>query len=340
MNYAEVLENARRVIGEKCRVCKECNGVACKGEVPGVGGKGTGSSFIRNRQKINEVKICLDTIVPSEEIDTSIELLGTTLKYPIIAAPIGGLDMNYGRSLNDLTYSQAIIEGCLNAGVLGCTGDGAKDEYFDIPLGVIGENKGMGIPTIKPWKNEEILRKIKKAEEKGVPAIAIDIDAAGLILLAMLGKPVATKSVEELKEITSSTEIPIILKGVMTVDGAEKALAAGAYGIVVSNHGGRVLDHTLSTIEVLPEIAKAVKGKMKIFIDGGFRDGTDVFKALALGADAVLIGRPYAIAAYGGGKEGVQLYTQKVGEELKETMIMAGCHRLQDIGKQHVSYNF
>lgn len=340
MNYGEVLEKAREIVGKKCRVCKECNGIVCKGEVPGVGGKGTGAGFIRNRAKINEVKIHLDTIVPAKEIDTSIELFGKILRYPILAAPIGGLDMNYNASLNDLTYSQAIIEGCINTGVLGCTGDGAKDEYFDVPLEVIGDNAGMGIPTIKPWKNEEIMRKIKKAEEKGAVAVAIDIDAAGLVLLAMLGKPVTTKSVEELKEITSSTKLPVILKGIMTAEGAVKALEAGAYGIVVSNHGGRVLDHTLSTIEVLPEIVKAVEGKLKIFIDGGFRDGVDVFKALAMGADAVLIGRPYAVAAYGGGREGVELYSQKVGQELKETMIMAGCHKLQDIGKQHVSYSF
>lgn len=340
MNYADVLENAKKILGNKCRVCKECNGVACRGEVPGAGGKGTGAGFIRNREKINEVKIHLDTIVPASEIDTSIQLFGRTLKYPILAAPIGGLDMNYNASMNDLTYSQAIIEGCINTGIVGCTGDGAKDEYYEIPLGVIGENNGLGIPTIKPWKNDEIIRKIRKAEEKGAVAVAIDIDAAGLVLLAMLGKPVATKSVEELKEITSSTKLPVILKGIMTTEGAAKALEAGVYGIVVSNHGGRVLDHTLSTIEVLPEIVREVSGKAKVFIDGGFRDGTDVFKALAMGADAVLIGRPYAISAYGGGREGVELYTQKVGQELKETMIMAGCHKLQDIGKQHVSYNF
>ncbi|SET62381.1 FMN-dependent dehydrogenase, includes L-lactate dehydrogenase and type II isopentenyl diphosphate isomerase [Natronincola peptidivorans] len=341
MNYGEVLNNAKTIIGKKCRVCKECNGIACKGEVPGVGGKGTGLAFIRNREKINQVKLHLDTIVPEDKIDTSIELFGRTLKYPILAAPIGGLEMNYGTAqLDDFTYSQAIVGGCKDAGVIGLTADGVKDAFFQDPLKAVGENEGWGIPTIKPWKNDEILKKISQAEEKQVPAIAIDIDAAGLVILAMLGKPVTRKSVDELKEITSATKLPVILKGVMTVEGAKKALEAGAYGIVVSNHGGRVLDHTLATIEVLPQIAEAVKGKMKIFIDGGFRDGVDIFKALALGADAVLIGRPYAVAAYGGGREGVELYTQKVGQELKETMIMTGCNEIQDIGKHCVSYSF
>lgn len=340
MDYVDMLNNARKIIKEKCRVCKECNGIICKGEIPGVGGKGTGSSFIRNREKINEVKIHLNTIVKKDTIDTSVELFGKNFKYPVFAAPIGAVGVNYSEELNDLTYSQAIIEGCKKAGVLGFTGDGAKDNFFDEPLSVIDENEGMGIPTIKPWENQEIIKKIKKAEKAGALAVAVDIDAAGLVILAMMGKPVATKSIEELKEITASTKLPVIFKGIMTVEGARKALDAGAYGIVVSNHGGRVLDHTLASIEVLPAIAGEVKGKMKIFVDGGFRDGVDIFKGLALGADAILIGRPYAVAAYGGGKEGVELYTHRLGQVLEETMIMTGCHRLQDIGKGHVSYNF
>ena len=97
---------------------------------------------------------------------------------------------------------------------------------------------------------------------------------------------------------------PFILKGIMTVKGAEKALEAGAAGIIVSNHGGRVLDQCPATAEVLPAIVDAVGGKMKIFVDGGIRSGMDVFKALALGADAVLIARPFVTAVYGGGSGG------------------------------------
>lgn len=110
-----------------------------------------------------------------------------------------------------------------------------------------------------------------------------------------------------------------------------KAAEAGVYGIVVSNHGGRVMDDGLSTAEVLPEIRKAIGQKTKIFVDGGVRSGGDVFKMLALGADYVLIGRPYAIAAYGGKEEGVRLYTEKIREELANVMGMAGCRTLRDI---------
>lgn len=336
MDYKTLLDNAKKNM-RTCRVCPQCNGRACRGEIPGVGGKGNGLGFIRNYDKFRDIKINMDTIYNSEEIDTSIELFGIKFKYPVFAAPIGAVEINYSDLYTDYEYQKAIIEGCKNAGIVGFTGDGAKDEAYESPLKVIGKNSGLGVPTIKPWKKDEILRKIKLAEEAGAIAMAMDIDAAGLALLGMQGKPVAPKSAEELKEIISSTNTPFILKGIMTVEGAKKALESGAYGIVVSNHGGRVLDETPSTIEVLPQIAKAVKGKMKIFIDGGIRSGLDVFKSLALGADAVLIGRPYAVAVYGGAAEGVELYTNKIGRELHDTMLMSGAKSLDDINEKIIT---
>ncbi|RKD27544.1 FMN-dependent dehydrogenase, includes L-lactate dehydrogenase and type II isopentenyl diphosphate isomerase [Caminicella sporogenes DSM 14501] len=336
MNYKILLENARKNI-KSCRVCQVCDGKACKGEIPGIGGKGTGLGFIRNYEKLREIKINMDTIYSLQEVDTSIKLFGKRFKYPIFAAPIGDVKLNYSDFFTEYEYQKAIVVGCKNAGTIAFTGDGVKDYVFKKPLEVIGENDGWGIPTIKPWKKDEILRKIRLAEEKKVLAVAMDIDAAGLALLGMQGKPVSPKSVDDLKEIIASTKLPFILKGIMTVKGALKAVEAGAYGIVVSNHGGRVLDETLSTIEVLPMISREVKGKLKIFVDGGFRSGLDVFKAIALGADAVLIGRPYSIAAYGGGIEGVEFYTNKIGGELHNTMIMTGAKDLNSIDESMVT---
>lgn len=333
MNYKDVLENAKKIEDFKCRVCPQCNGKACKGEIPGVGGKGSGSAFTRNVEKINEIKLNMDTLYTPDTVDTSIELFGKKFKSPIFAAPIGGLIPCYGEKLTDYEYAKAIVDGCKEVGNIGFTGDGVADEYFMDPLKAIEESDGWGIPTIKPWEKEEIFRKLRASEEKNAVAVAMDIDAAGLAILAMAGKPVSPKSVDVLREIIGSTELPFIVKGVMTVKGAIKVMEAGAYGIVVSNHGGRVLDHTPATIEVLPEIVKAVGGRMKIFIDGGIRSGLDVLKVLALGADAVLIGRPYAIAAYGGGAEGVALYTEKITKEFAEAMTMTGCRTLNEIGE-------
>ncbi len=334
MEYKEILANAKTLIGAKCRICRECNGLACRGEIPGMGGKGSGSSFIRNFEKLNEIKLNMDTVYEFKETDTSIQLFGKTFDFPVFAAPIGGLQQQYGDALDDEQYSYAIVAGCKKAGTAGFTGDGVKAEHYEQPIKAIASVEGWGIPTIKPWKTEEVIAKAKRAEEIGALAVAMDIDAAGLAILAAAGKPVSPKSVEEIRSIASSTKLPFILKGIMTAAGAKKAVEAGAYAIELSNHGGRVFDHTPATVEVLPEIYKAVGGKIKILVDGGIRSGIDVMKMLALGADAVLIGRPYGVAAYGGGADGVELYTRKIGAELKDAMIMTGCSSLKDIDER------
>ena len=118
--------------------------------------------------------------------------------------------------------------------------------------------------------------------------------------------------------------------------GARKAVKAGAKGIVVSNHGGRVQGGTPSTREVLPAIAKEVKGETVIFVDGGIRSGLDIFRALALGADAVLIGRPVLNAIYGAGAEGFNVYMDKILGELSSTMTMCGAASLAEITSDKV----
>jgi isopentenyl diphosphate isomerase/L-lactate dehydrogenase-like FMN-dependent dehydrogenase len=140
--------------------------------------------------------------------------------------------------------------------------------------------------------------------------------------------------VAELREIIDYAGVPFLIKGIMTVKGARKALEAGASGIVVSNHGGRVLDGVPATAEVLPAIADAVKGQMTILVDGGIRTGLDVCKALALGADACVLARPYVTAVYGAGAQGVKLLTQKLQGELADAMTMCGVHSLREIDRE------
>ena len=111
---------------------------------------------------------------------------------------------------------------------------------------------------------------------------------------------------------------------------------AGASAIVVSNHGGRVQDQTPATAEVLEEIVKVVDGSMKIFVDGGLRNGVDIFKALAMGADAVIVARPFVNAIYGAKEEGIQVLVDKLGSELQDTMEMCGAKSLKDITRDMV----
>lgn len=125
--------------------------------------------------------------------------------------------------------------------------------------------------------------------------------------------------------LQSSTTLPILIKGVLTSEDAERAIAAGAAGIVVSNHGGRQLDGAVATIDALPEIADRVEGRVPILVDGGIRRGIDVLKALALGARAVLIGRPYLWGLAAAGEDGVSRVLALLRAELELAMALTGC---------------
>lgn len=336
MDHNQILKNAKKNMDGFCIGCPVCNGLACKTKVPGPGGKGTGDAYTRNFAKFADVKINMDTIFDPGEIDTRVNLFGREFAIPVFAAPIGAPRVHYGEMLTDLEYCKILFEGCKEAGILAFGGDGPADNAFSAPLEIMKSLEGYGIPTIKPWSVEEVIRKIKLAEAAGVFALATDIDGSGLAMLKKSNTPVGPKSIADLKAIVDSTDLPLIIKGIMTAKGAEKAVEAGAYGIVVSNHGGRVLDQTPATIEVLPEIAEAVGGKIKIFIDGGIRSGIDIFKCIALGADAVLIGRPFATMIYGGGKDAIRTYVRKLQTELSETMEMAGANTLSEISRDMV----
>lgn len=128
------------------------------------------------------------------------------------------------------------------------------------------------------------------------------------------------------------TRLPLLMKGVLRPEDAAKAVSIGLDGVVVSNHGGRRLDGMPASIEMLPEVAQAVGDRAEVFMDGGIRRGTDVLIALALGARAVLIGRPYAWALAADGEQGVKKVLDLLREELQNAMVATGCARLADIG--------
>lgn len=336
MNYAECLELARGKMGNYCKACPECNGRACKNQMPGPGAKGIGDTAIRNYDKWKEIRVQMDTLVEKRPIDTSLSLFGKNFQYPFFAGPVGAVNMHYGDSLNDVSYNDILVSSCAEFGIAAFTGDGMDRNVMVAATEAIKKAGGLGIPTVKPWNVEMVREKMALVKDAGAFAAAMDIDAAGLPFLKNFNPPAGSKSVEELREIVEAAGVPFIVKGIMTVKGALKAKEAGAAAIVVSNHGGRVLDQCPATAEVLEEIATAVDGSMKIFVDGGIRSGTDVFKALALGADAVIIARPFVTAVYGGGREGVEVYIQKIGSELADTMAMCGVSSLAEITRDCV----
>ncbi len=338
MNFREVTEAARPRLGKYCKGCYTCNGKACGNQIPGPGAKGIGDTAVRNYEKWQNVRVNMDCLVEQGEVDTSLELFGRTYKYPFFAGPVGAVQMHYGEDYTDMTYNDVLVGACARGGIMAFTGDGVNPQQTIAATEAIKNAGGVGVPVIKPWNKETIEEKMAIVKTAGISAIGMDIDASGLPFLKNLTPPAGAKSVEQMKEIIAAAGLPFIIKGVMTVAGAKKAIEAGASAIVVSNHGGRVLDGCPATAEVLPEIAAFVheNSDMKVLVDGGIRTGLDVFRALALGADAVLICRPFVTAVFGAGEEGVQVYIDKIGSELRDTMEMCGARSLAEITSEMV----
>lgn len=336
MKYQEALEAARGELGPFCKVCPVCNGLGCRNTVPGPGAKGLGTGFIRNYQKWQEIALNMDTICENKPVDFTASLFGHRFALPVFPGPVGAMKLHYGEKYDDLAYNNILVPAAAKAGLAAFTGDGTNPAVFEGAAAAIRANAGAGIPTVKPWDIHTLRHKLDLAKAAGPWAVAMDIDAAGLPFLQGLTPPAGSKTVEELREIIAYAGLPFILKGIMTVKGAEKALAAGASAIVVSNHGGRVLDQCPATAEVLPEIAAAVGGRLTVLVDGGIRTGLDVFKAIALGADGVLIARPFVTMVYGAGEEGVAAYAQKLAAELADTMRMCGAHSVGEISRDMV----
>ena len=331
MNLLEIRNNAKERMNGFCNLCKECNGVYCSGKVPGIGGTGSGRAMKRSYEQLSNVKLKLKTIHESTNPNTEYKIFGLRLQLPLISAPVTGSEINLGGYLSESEYCKAVVQGSMMAGSIAMTGDSGNPQFYIDGLDAIKSESGHGIAIIKPRENHKIIENIRKAEQAGALAVGIDIDGAGLVTMALLGQPVGPKSVSDLKEIINSTKLPVILKGIMSVEEAQIALEIGAKAIVVSNHGGRILDDTLSPIEVLPKISDAVKGKLIILADGSVRNGRDVFKYIAAGADCVLTARPVTWGAIGGGSEGVKIYIEQMKNELKQTMILTGANNLTGI---------
>jgi isopentenyl diphosphate isomerase/L-lactate dehydrogenase-like FMN-dependent dehydrogenase len=332
LTHKVLRDNARKLFGLVCRACDVCDGQDCPAGVPGMGAVGTGASFRANLESLNEYKINVRSIHNVKKADTSCELFGTSLSCPVLAGPITGTNLNMGGALTEEEYAKIVVSGCKKAGVIGMVGDGALPEMYHAGLSAIAECGGFGIPIFKPRADlKAIKERLDASERVRCIAVGMDVDAAAFLTMDLMQQPVETKSVEQLREIVKSTNLPFIVKGVMTVWDAVAAVEAGAAAIIVSNHGGRVLDNMPGALHVLPDIVSVVKKKMTVLVDGGIRSGADVLKCIALGADAVLIGRPVAVAAFGAGIEGVEFYMNDIKKELENSMILTGCSAIKDI---------
>ncbi len=331
MDYKQLLADAREKIGPACKACPVCDGRACAGRIPGPGDKGASGTAHRNYAAWQRICLNMDTIHGNFAPDTGCTLFGRQFRLPVFAGPVGAVIHHFSDAYNDTTYNETMVTACAAAGIAAFTGDGVEPIVIHTATDSIRRAGGVGVPTVKPWDPDTLAQKLALAADSGSFAVAMDVDAAGLPFLKNHQPPAGFKTVEELAAIIRGCSVPFIVKGVMTPAGAEKAIAAGAAAIVVSNHGGRVLDGCRPTAEVLPAIVQAVAGRVPVLVDGGIRTGADIFRALALGAAGVIICRPFVVAAYGGGAEGVSCYIDKLQAELTDAMQMCGAATLAEI---------
>jgi 4-hydroxymandelate oxidase len=313
LNEKDILVKARERLYPTCRVCPVCDGVACSGDSGGIAGAGTGMSFQNNFTALQRVKLLMRNVHDVTRADTSTTIFGHKISLPAVCAPMGPAGTKFGKGITQQEWFDALVGGCAAAGTLGAVGDMLTYPIEDVKrnLGVVVHYKGKALYNSKPIPNEIILKWQAQIDATGAAWLSIDVDSG-------------PKSVAELSELVKAFKMPVVVKGIMTLDDALRCVDAGVAGIAVSNHGGRRQDHTAGTAEVLPAIAARLKGKVTILTDGCVATGTDVLKYLALGADVVMVGRHLLRAAYGGGPDGVALFMNKMREELQSDMVRVG----------------
>ncbi len=337
MKYSEVLENARKSIGPNCKVCPECNGLGCGNTLPGPGSKAPGNGANDNYKAWRRIKLNMDTIVANTEIETSVEVFGKTLSFPLVSGPIGSIAKQFNPTDDVRDFNEKCMAACEEKGLLHFYSSGLEPAIQIANMKSRIAHSNCGVPIINPETDESIIIQMDQCNSIQSPvAMGVVVDSAGLPHLKACHGSGGTKSIEQLKMLGEKAKVPFIVKGVMTAASARKAVEAGADAIIVSNHGGRVLADAPATAEVLAEIVDAVDKKALVIVDGGIRSGIDLFKAYALGADLCLICRPVLISYYGGGKEGIECYFDKLLAELKDTMYMCGARKISDITRDMI----
>lgn len=339
ISFAEIKKNAIQHFNRTCHVCNVCDGVRCASGIPGMGGVGQMHTFQANTKALNDYVLRVDYVRQEDvrEPDTSLELLGHRLCLPVWSAPVTGTVTNMGGMVQERAYLEELIEGCRRGGSVAFLGDGSKPEKYKIGLDLLSQSQVKGIPIFKPHADEKkIMERVEYATRSGAMAWGMDIDSFHIQTMRKKGVELAPKSTQDLEQLRHKSPLPMIIKGILTADDAERCVDAGMDALVVSNHGGRVIDGLPASIRVLEDIVHRVRGKIHIFIDGGFREPLHVFVALALGAEAVLIGRPVAIYNMGGGAAGVDLYFRQMRQGLADIMRVMGCPSLKDIRRDMV----
>ncbi len=293
------------------------------------------------------------------EVSTESKLLGKPVSAPILVAPVAYQRMAHPEA------EAGMAAGAADAGTVMCLSTLANTRPAEVAAAA---PDGRHWFQLYAFKDEGVTRALMEAAiEAGFESILVTADAPpggnrerdrrnGFTLPVDLGTPSLTAAVgerplsiedtfalmnhaltwENVADLSSECSVPVFVKGVLTAEDAEMALESGAAGVVVSNHGGRQLDRSLATADALPEIAEALDGRATLLVDGGIRRGIDVATALALGADAVLVGRPALWGLCAAGREGVARVLDLLREELELALALCGCTSPAELSRAHV----
>ncbi len=335
MKFNEIIENGKQKL--KSLGIVESTSVIQDGQnvhpsLPGLGWSGNGETYRNTRRMLDNYFIKHRMIADHFTPNTVVTLFEKRIKTPILAAPMSGIKTNLRGQINETEFMKSVLTGCEIAGSIGSCGDSydTSDGYLasDIMRDI------SGIAVIKPRSLEEIEIRIAMLAQTNVVAIGIDLDGVTGLMLEE-GK-VSKKNAADLRHLRTLFQGPMFLKGILSVEDALTAYELGFNGISVSAHGSRSIDRAPAPVYMLPEIAKAVKGKMTILADGGIRDGFDAFVYLALGADAVMVGRTVLYGAVAAGTEGVSTVINKLTADLSRAMLVANCHDVASINDSFI----
>ncbi|HET7235757.1 MAG TPA: alpha-hydroxy acid oxidase [Actinomycetota bacterium] len=306
------------------------------------GGAGDEWSLAENRRTFDRWVIRPRMLTGAWPVDPSTEILGTKVEVPVFVAPWAYQRMAHP----DGELATARAAG--RAGTIMVVSSTAMDRVDE----VAGAGEGAKWWQLYVYEDRgvtaDMLRRVHAAGYAAI-CFTVDLPIVGLRhrdersgFVMPIGLPVddlvfdPNITWDDLAWVREQAPLPILVKGILTAEDARIAVDRGADGIVVSNHGGRQLDSVHAGFTVLPEIVEAVGGRVPVIVDGGFRRGTDVFKALALGAAAVMVARPTCWGLAVAGEEGVANVLRILREEVENTMALAGTKTVADIASGHV----
>jgi len=293
----------------------------------------TRATFYRNPRAFQKYLFRQRIFHDVAEPDISIELFGRRLPIPAITAPVGSF------SLIGKETEREVAEGTANAGAMMFTSQAAK---FD-PKGWRQAAKSpLVFMAYMNRGKEEVSEYAKTAQDLDFAAVGITMDTVKPVKIGD-EVPMSTKdgkprkghksTLKDIEWLKQQVNLPVVVKGIMGADDARGAVNAGADAVVVSNHGGRILDFNRAALEALPEVVEAVGDRVPVILDSGVRSGGDIVKALALGATAILAGRPVAWGVAAFGARGVERVFAIFEEEMKRVMCMTGVAKVSEVTK-------